>query len=199
MRKPLKIGVVVGSTRPNRRALPVAQWVLERCRERDDVEVELIDLLEQDLPLLDEELPAAYGKYQHEHTRAWARRIEPFDGFVFVVPEYNRSIPAALKNALDYLYAEWHDKAAGFVSYGIDAGGARAIEHLRAVMGELRVADVRAQVALSLFEEFGDDDGFAPHERRDSELDRLLDQLVAWAGALREVREASGRAPRAVG
>lgn len=189
MRKPLKIGIVVGSTRPRRRALSVAEWVRERCRERDDVEVELIDLLEQDLPLLDEELPAAYGCYEHEHTRAWARRIEPFDGFVFVVPEYNRSLPAALKNALDYLYAEWHDKAAGFVSYGIDAGGARAIEHLRTVMGELRVADVRAQVALSLFEEF-DDERFAPHERRGSELDRLLDQLVPWAGALREVRNA---------
>jgi len=188
---PLRVGIVVGSIRPGRRALPVAQWVREQAAARGDMEVELIDLAEQALPLLDEKLPAAYGRYAQPHTRAWAARIAPFDAFLFVTPEYNRSIPAALKNALDYLYAEWHDKAAGFVSYGIDAGGARAVEHLRGVVGELRMADVRAQVTLSLFEEFGEGEAFTPHERREGELERVLDQLVAWGGALRDVRAAA--------
>ena len=94
------------------------------------------------------------GRFVHPHTAAWAEAIAGFDAFVFVTPEYNRSIPGALKNAIDFLYYEWNDKAAGFVSYGVDAGGARAVEHLRVVMGELRVADVRTQVALSLHNDF---------------------------------------------
>ena len=93
------------------------------------------------------------GQYEQPHTKRWAEKIASFDGFVFVTPEYNHATSGALKNAIDFLYAEWNNKAAGFVSYGA-AGGARAVEHLRLVLGELQIADVTSQVALSLLTDF---------------------------------------------
>jgi NAD(P)H-dependent FMN reductase len=115
--------------------------------------------------------------------------IASFDAYVFVTPEYNRSIPAALKNAIDFLYPEWNDKAAGFVSYGADAGGARAVEHLRLVMGELRVADVRTHVALSLSDDFEEYTTPAPRPHQAGKLTDLINELLVWAQALRTVRE----------
>src|SRR3546814_2632141 len=109
------------------------------------------------------------GQYANEHTKVWAAKIAPFDGFVFVAPEYNHGISGALKNAIDYLSGEWHNKAAGFVSYG-GVGGARAVEHLRVVMAELMVATVRAQVMLSLFTDFEELTRFAPDPRREDEI-----------------------------
>ena len=93
------------------------------------------------------------NQYSKPHTKAWAAKIATFDAFVFVTPEYNHSTSGALKNAIDFLYREWNDKAAGFVGYG-GAGGTRAVEHLRLIMGEIKVADVRAQVALSMHDRF---------------------------------------------
>lgn len=116
--------------------------------------------------------------------------IASYDGFVFVTPEYNHGIPAALKNALDFLYQEWNDKAAGVVAYGVD-GGTRAVEQLRLVLGELRVADVRSQVSLSLFDDFGDTAGPTPREHQELALHAMLDQLVGWSGALRGLRAAA--------
>lgn len=187
---PLTIAVVVGSTRPGRRAAPVADWVVERIRGTADVDVVVLDLAEHDLPLLDEEAPPIMGAYANDHTKAWAAAVAPVDAFVFVTPEYNRSAPAALKNAIDFLYAEWRDKAAGFVSYGVDAGGARAVEHLRGVMGEVHVATVRDHVALSLRDDFTDDRP-APRPHQHDKLDALLGQLVAWGRALRSLRVAA--------
>jgi NAD(P)H-dependent FMN reductase len=182
-----RIAIIIGSTRPGRKAAAVADWVHDIASSRDDATFELVDLADYELPVLDEPLPAAYGRYEHSHTKAWAETIASFDAFLFVTPEYNRSIPGALKNAIDFLYVEWHNKAAGFVSYGIDAGGARAVEHLRLVMSELQVADVRAQVALSLRDDF-DGDAFTPQPHRAKSLDMLLDQLTAWGTALTTVR-----------
>jgi NAD(P)H-dependent FMN reductase len=186
--EPLRIAIVLGSTRPGRRADLVGDWVLHQAVRREHAKFELVDLADYDLPLLDEPDPAIHGTYTRPHTRAWAERVAGFDGYLFVVPEYNRSIPAALKNALDYLYAEWGDKAAGIVSYGVDAGGARAAEHLRGVLGELSVADVRATVALSLMTEFADGAVAAP-PHQSQKLEMLLDQLLSWSRALRGVRE----------
>lgn len=121
----------------------MAQWVHDIASAREDASFELVDIADFELPLLDEEMPPMMGSYSASHTRRWAEKIASFDGFVFVTPEYNHSASGALKNAIDYLFAEWNDKAAGFVSYGADSGGTRAVEHLRAVMGELKVADVR--------------------------------------------------------
>ena len=120
-----------------------------------DAEFELVDIKDYNLPLLDEPQIAAKHQYSKDHTKVWSAKINEFDGFIFVTPEYNHSTSAALKNALDFLYTEWNNKAAGFVSYGA-IGGARAVEALRSMMGQLLIADVSAQVMLSLFTDFED-------------------------------------------
>lgn len=193
----MRIAILTGSTRPGRQSEVVARWVLDIAARRRDAEFELVDIADHALPLLDEPLPPSFGQYSHEHTRRWAARIASFDGFVFVTPEYNHGYPAALKNAIDFLHAEWNHKAAGFVSYG-GLGGVRSVEQLRVVMGELQVADVRAQVALSLFTDFENFSVFKPHPRHVAEVDAMLDQVIAWSGALlplrvRDTREFSDR------
>ncbi|PJJ70592.1 NAD(P)H-dependent FMN reductase [Diaminobutyricimonas aerilata] len=183
----LKIGIILGSTRPGRNGAAVAEWVRDLASRRDDAEYELVDLLDFALPHLDEAIPAAMGQYANEHTRRWAAKVAEFDGYVFVTPEYNHSTSAALKNAIDFVYAEWNDKAAGIVSYG-SLGGARAAEHLRLILGELRIADVRQQVAFSLATDFENYSTFTPAPRHEADLNVLLDQVNSWAGALRSVR-----------
>jgi NAD(P)H-dependent FMN reductase len=183
----LKIAIVLGSTRPNRNGEAVAKWVHGLAVTRDDADYELVDVKDFDLPLLDEPIPPSQGKYSQPHTKRWAAAIEPFDAFVFVTPEYNHSTSGVLKNAIDYLYAEWNHKAVGFVSYGA-VGGARAVEHLRLVAGELQMADVRQQVALSLATEFESYSVFRPGDYNMRALDTLLDQVVAWSGALAPLR-----------
>lgn len=193
----LRIGIIIGSTRPGRVGDQVAQWVLERASARGDADYELIDLLDVALPHLDEAIPASQGRYAHAHTIAWAERVASYDGFVFVTPEYNHSTSGALKNAIDYVYGEWNDKAAGLVSYGA-AGGTRAAEHLRLVLGEVQIADVRQQVAFSLHTDFEQYTTLRAGDQHAAALGVLLDQLVAWTGALRTVREAkSARAESA--
>ena len=185
----MRIAIVTGSTRPGRNNIAVAHWVLELAAKRRDASFELVDIADYELPLLDEPLPPALGGYSRAHTKRWAAKIASFDGYVFVTPEYNHGTSAALKNAIDYLYAEWSDKAAGFVSYGA-VGGARAVEHLRSVMGNLMVADVTAQVMLSLFTDFENMSVFRPHPRHEAQLHSMLDQVIAWAGALKTLRSA---------
>ncbi|MFI9809177.1 NADPH-dependent FMN reductase [Streptomyces sp. NPDC052301] len=186
----IRIGIILGSTRPNRNGEQVATWVHDIASRRGDAEFELIDLRDHPLPHLDEPLAAMQGHYQHAHTRAWAARIASFDGFVMVTPEYNHSTSGVLKNALDHLYAEWNDKAAGFVSYGV-VGGARAAEQLRLICGALRMADVGQQVTLSLMTEFENYTAFQPADHSVAALDTLLDQVVAWSTALAPLRAAS--------
>jgi NAD(P)H-dependent FMN reductase len=186
---PLRLGVVVGSTRPGRRAAAVAAWVRQvAATHLQGVAVELrtLDLAEFGLPLLDEPVPAAFGVYARPHTRRWAQAVAACDGFLFVTPEYNHSLPAALKNALDFLHAEWRDKAAGAIGYGV-AGGVRAIEHLRQVLAELRVADVRTAVTLPLSADFTGD-AFTPREHQTDQVHQLADEVVAWSRALQSVR-----------
>src|SRR5882672_4052365 len=149
----LKVAIIIGSTRPGRKAGVVARWVYDIASRRSDASFEVVDIAAFDLPLLDEPFPPIMNQYSKPHTKAWAAKIATFDAFVFVTPEYNHSIPGALKNAIDFLFREWNDKAAGFVGYG-GAGGARGIEHLRLVMGEIKVADVRTPVALSMYTDF---------------------------------------------
>jgi NAD(P)H-dependent FMN reductase len=182
-----RIAIILGSTRPGRNGEAVANWVYDIAKQRDDAEYELVDIAEYNLPHLDEALPPSMGQYAQPHTKTWASKIDSFDGFVFVTPEYNHSTSGALKNAIDFLYKEWNNKAAGFVSYG-SVGGARAVEHLRLVMGELQVADVRGQVALSLFTDFKDFAQFTPAPHQTEAVGTVLDQVVAWSGALASLR-----------
>jgi NAD(P)H-dependent FMN reductase len=186
----LKIAIIVGSTRPGRNAPAVARWVHEQAERHGGADFEIVDLADFPLPHFDEPGSPAFGRdYAHEHTRRWSERIAGFDGYVFVTPEYNHSTSGVLKNAIDYLYTEWNDKAAAVVSYG-GVGGARAAEHLRLILGELQVADVRQQVAFSLATDFENFRELKPAPHHETAVATMFDQLVAWSGALRGVREA---------
>ncbi len=184
-----KIAIIVGSTRPGRKADAVAQWVNKIAERRGDADFEVVDVADFNLPMLDEAVPPSMGQYANEHTRIWAAKIASFDGFVFVTPEYNHSTSGALKNAIDYLYQEWNNKAAGFVGYG-SVGGTRAVEQLRLIMGELQIADVRSQVALSLHTDFENYTTFAPGAHQEQTVEDMLDQVVAWSNALVPLRAA---------
>ncbi len=184
----IKTAIVIGSTRPGRKAEAVARWVYDIAKKRGDAEFEVVDIKDFNLPLLDEPRSPMMGQYSQPHTKAWAAKIASFDAFVFVTPEYNHSTSGALKNALDFLYREWNNKAAGFVGYG-GAGGTRAVEQLRLVMGELMIADVRAQVALSLFADFENFTVFKPGPRQEASVNAMLDQVIAWGGAMKTLRQ----------
>ena len=112
----IKIGIIIGSTRPGRKAEVVAKWAYDIARKRKDAEFELVDIADFNLPLLDEPMPPAFGQYSHDHTRAWSAKIDSFDGYVFVTPEYNHATSGALKNAIDFLYQEWNNKAGDSLS-----------------------------------------------------------------------------------
>jgi NAD(P)H-dependent FMN reductase len=182
-----RIAVILSSTRPGRRGDSLAKWVLTAARRHGGADFQLVDLADHHLGNLDEPGNPTHQRYVHGHTHAWAHLIDGFDGFVFVVPEYNHSFPGALKNALDYLYQEWNDKAAGIISYGGWAAGVRAAEALRLVLAELQVATVRAQPAVNTHAGFGPD-GFVPAASLPSAVDVMLDQLIPWARALASVR-----------
>ncbi len=183
----IKLAVIIGSTRPGRKGEAVAKWVYEIAKNRSDAEYELVDIKDFNLPILDEPVPPAMQQYSQEHTKVWSQKIASFDGFVFVTPEYNHSTSGALKNAIDFLYKEWNNKSAGFVAYG-SAGGTRAVEHLRLIMGELQVADVRGQVALSLMTDFENFSVFKPASYHEKTLNTMFEQVVSWATALKTLR-----------
>ncbi|MGY5319170.1 NADPH-dependent FMN reductase [Neomicrococcus lactis] len=182
-----KIAIVTGSTRPGRNNLGVAQWVLEQAQQRGDAQYELVDIASFNLPVLDEAYPAAYQNYQNDHTKAWAAKLAEFDGYVFVTPEYNHSVSPALANALSFVNAELNNKAAGLVGYG-SAMGARAIEHLRAILSELQVAHVQKTGLFSLFTDFKDFSTFEPTEAGAASIAPMLDQLALWTAAMKSVR-----------
>jgi NAD(P)H-dependent FMN reductase len=183
----VKVGIIVGSTRPGRKAAAVAKWVHDLLKSRSDAEFEIVDIDEYKLPLLDEPVPPSMHQYSKPHTKAWSEKIASFDAYIFVTPEYNHATSAALKNAIDFLFHEWNNKAAGFVGYG-GSGGVRAVEHLRLVMGEIKIADVRAQVALSLLTDFENYTTFKPHEKHDRAVHSMADEVIAWGEALKVVR-----------
>lgn len=193
----IRIAIVLASTRPGRRGEAVARWAVDFANHSllgaQRAHFDLVDLALEDLPPLDEPAPAKTGRYEWDHTQRWAQTIASYDGFVFVTPEYNHSVPAPLKSAIDYLYAEWSDKAAGFISYGLD-GGTRAVEHLRLVLSELKVATVRAQTTLYMFHDFEVTDPvqtgrFTPRAHQDDALEQTLTEVVEWSSALRQLRE----------
>lgn len=183
----VNIGIIIGSTRPGRNGEAIGRWVYEIAKQRKDSIYEIVDIAAYRLPLLDEPMPAAFGEYTKPHTKAWSEKIQQFDGYIFVTPEYNHSIPGALKNAIDYLYREWNNKAAGIVGYGM-AGGSSAVESLRMILAELQIADVRNQVRISLHTDFINFETFNPAPYQEKSVTAMLDQVVAWASALKTVR-----------
>lgn len=179
----LRIAVIVGSTRQNRVGLDVGRWVIEQAADRPAT-YELVDLKEEKLPLFDAPVPPSMGMYPDQETKDWAAKVASYDGYIFVTPEYNHSIPGSLKNALDLVYAEWNNKAAGIVGYG-SLGGGRAIEHLRGIAAELQIADVRQTVTFSLFTDFENFSKFTPGPQHADSAQTMFQQTEAWAAALK--------------
>ena len=178
--KQLKIGIILGSTRTGRLSPQVGQWVKKFADQREDASYEIVDIKDYQLPLLGESDDVS-------GITKWNEKLATLDGFIFIVQEYNHSMSAALKNALDLARDAWNNKSAGIVSYG-SIGGARAAEHLRNVLGELQVADVRTQVLLSLFTDFENGEVFKPQTLHEANLTVLLDQVNTWAKALKTIR-----------
>lgn len=176
----LNIGIILGSTRQGRLSPQVGEWVKRIADQRSDANYEIVDIADYKLPLLGEADAAV-------RAAAWNEKLASLDGFVFIVQEYNHSITGALKNALDYAREAWNNKAAGIVSYGA-VGGARAAEHLRGILGELSVADVRIHPALSLFTDFENGQTFKPADLHLTNVNGMLDQVLAWSGALKTLR-----------
>lgn len=152
MSKP-RIALIIGSTRPTRFADKPAQWMLKQAQARDDMEVELVDLRDFDLPLFAEMASNLWMPSSDPRAVAWQKKIGEFDGYIFVVAEYNRSITGALKNALDQAYVEWNHKPMAAIGYG-SAGGVRAVEHLRNIAVELQMVPVRSAVHIGMVDFF---------------------------------------------
>jgi len=181
MAEKLNIGIILGSTRDGRVSPQVGNWVKELANKRGDAQYEIVDIADYNLPFLGTTDGTEPG------IAAWNEKLASLDGFVFIVQEYNHSITGALKNALDFAREAWNNKAAGIVSYG-SVGGARAAEHLRGILGELAVADVRTHPALSLFTDFENGSNFKPADMHTGTVNEMLDQLVKWSTALKSIR-----------
>ena len=183
-----RIGIILGSTRPNRNGEQVAKWVYRhRHRAAATPSSSWSTCATTRCRTSTSRCRRRWASTRTSTPSSGRDKIASFDGFVIVTPEYNHGTSGVLKNAIDYLYAEWNNKAVGFVSYGA-VGGARAAEHLRLVAGELQMADVRQQVALSLLTEFENFSVFKPGDYNVAALDTLLDQVIAWSTALAPLR-----------
>ncbi len=184
----MKIAIVVGSIREGRAGSSVGSWVAQTLAHRDDATFELVELADFGLPLFTSRtLPAmAKGTYDDPAAQAWGDAMAPFDGYIFVTPEYNHGVPGAFKNAFDTLGVEWQHKAVAFVGYGAN-DGVRAVEHWRQIVANASMYAVRASVGLNLFAEFGHG-GFHPSERRTGELMAMADQLAAATRAMATLR-----------
>lgn len=187
----MKLAVILGSTRDGRLGGRVAKWVMNQASYREEWDAELLDVREFELPLFSSaNLPSMMGgEYDDPAVTQWASKIRQADAFIFVTPEYNHGLPAPLKNAIDSLYPEWGNKAAGIVSYSSGGGaGIRAAEQLRQVLSHVAVANVQTQVTIARAAELVSEDG-ASNEDLDGMLMGQLIQLSNWAGALKPLRQ----------
>ena len=164
--------------------------MLAKAEEFGGADYELVDIVDFNLPILDEPFPAAYQNYQNDHTKAFAAKMSEFDGYIFIVGEYNHSVQPALANALSYLNAELNNKAAGMVGYG-SAMGSRAVEHLRGILSELQIAHVQKTGMFSLFTDFESFSTFAPTEQSAGSVQPMFEQLLAWSKAMATVRDSA--------
>ncbi|MBV7504933.1 NAD(P)H-dependent oxidoreductase [Bacillus sp. sid0103] len=178
----LNIGIILGSTRQGRVSPQVGEWVKGIADKRGDANYEIVDISDFQLPFLGTTDGTEPG------IAAWNKKLFSLDGFVFIVQEYNHSITGALKNALDFAREAWNNKAAGIVSYG-GTGGARAAEHLRGICAELLIADVKVHPTLSLFTDFENFTTFKPAVLHHKNVNLMLDQVLAWSGALKTLRK----------
>lgn len=184
-----KVAIIIGSTRPGRFAPKATEWFKKVADEVGGAEFSVIDLAEVNLPFLDEPKPPMAGDYQNDHTKAWAQTIAGYDGFVLIAQEYNHGYSAVLKNALDFLYAEWNHKPVAFVSYGAGAGGARAVEQLRQVVINLRMIPLNDHVSfVNYWTQLGEA-GLEANEQQTKMAHDLVKNIAFWSEKLKPIRE----------
>ena len=181
---PLQVAVIVGSTREGRFGGTVADWFVDRAGLRDDMVLDVIDLVDVELPMA---LPLAFPPA----AAAFVERIGRADAFVVITPEYNHGYPASLKQAIDFPRDEWREKPVGFVSYGGVSGGLRAVEQLRQVFAELHVVTMRDSVSFAMARDhFNDSEQLLDPSVSNESAETMLDQLAWWATALRAAHRA---------
>jgi len=186
--KPI-LQIVIASTRPGRVGSSVAEWFAPRAVTDDRFAVEVIDLAEVNLPLLDEPNHPRLRRYTHQHTKDWSATVDRADAFVFVIPEYNYGFNAVIKNAIDYLHAEWAHKPVGFVSYGGVAAGTRAVQMLKQVVTTLKMVPVFESVNIPFVAQFLDSDRkLQPNDVMEGAATDMLAELARWTEALRPLR-----------
>jgi len=183
-----KLLIIVASTREGRKGLPIAEWIEAETRKDPEWAVSVVDLKALNLPMLDEPEHPRLGHYHFQHTKDWSAIVDAADAFVFVMPEYNYTFTAPLKNAIDYLHTEWKYKPVGFVSYGGVSGGMRAVQQFKQVVTTLTMLPVPVQVALTNFGRHLDGGTFRPDEAAEGAAKTMLDELVRVAPALSTLR-----------
>ncbi|WP_291914833.1 NADPH-dependent FMN reductase [Chitinophaga sp. CB10] len=185
----LKLKVITSTTRPGRKGPVIARWIAAVAEQTGNFEVEVIDLGAINLPMMDEAFHPRMKKYEHAHTKKWSATIDEADAFIFVTAEYNYSMPAPLKNALDYLYWEWNNKPAGIVSYGGASGGTRAAQMLKQVLTTLKVMPLPEGVILSFFDKhINEQEEFVATESAEKSAQVMLHEVKQWSAALQSLR-----------
>ncbi|HYD34742.1 MAG TPA: NAD(P)H-dependent oxidoreductase [Vitreimonas sp.] len=175
-----QIAIIVGSTRPGRNADKVLAWFETIYKNYSGIEFEVLDLQTWDIPLFNEPAFPTEKNYTQEVIQKWSKKIENFDGYIVLLPEYNRGYPAVVKNAFDHLYTEWNNKPIAFVGYGTD-GGIRAVEQMRLVAIELQMLPIREQVALPIWEFVATSN----HDKYTQKATIMLEQLHFWLKLLK--------------
>jgi NAD(P)H-dependent FMN reductase len=195
----IAISIVIGSTRPNRFSEKPAHWIHQLLKRRDGVEAQLLDLRDYPMPFFDHPRPPSvpgHPPYENEFVRKWTGEIARSDGFIFVTPEYNYGTSAVLKNAIDWVYAEWNRKATAFVSWG-GAMGARAVQQLRETAIELQMAPVRSSVHIplaTLTAHYQGGDVHAGLAELEGRAKTMIDDLLWWTSALKTARDHTAQA-----
>lgn len=186
----LKIKIIVGSSRQSRFGTQPAEWIASLTTNTKDVAYELIDLKDLNLPMFDEAVSPMMNQYTNEQQISWGKVVGDSDGFIFVTPEYNHSITAVLKNAIDFLYAEWKFKPAGIVSYGANPGGARAVEHLKSILTALGVYPMGGEQLTinNYWTQLNDQGKFQPTAEQEKAAKSIIKDVTFWAGEMKTAR-----------
>lgn len=186
-----KIQIIIGSTRQNRVGGQIGEWVKKHAQQHEELDIQVVDLLEENLPFYDSPVSPMYAPDSSEAGKAWSEKIEQADGYIFVTPEYNRSIPASLKNAIDFLYAPWLTKPAAIVSYGWIDGGAHASKHLYDILSWVKMDIAEDQVHLKLHADIMGENGITD---TDAAFEEFLPSLTS---ALKELSAHEATEPEA--
>jgi NAD(P)H-dependent FMN reductase len=185
-----KLKIITASTRPGRKGPLITNWILNISKGYTEFEMEVLDLKEINLPFLDEPEHPMLQRYQHDHTKQWSKTIADADAFIVVTSEYNFSYPAPLKNAIDFLYKEWHYKPVALVSYGGISAGTRSVQMLKQVFTSLKMMPLLESVSIPFFTKYINENKiFAGDEILEKSAHAMLKELVIWTKSLKPMRE----------